>query len=220
MLERLRNNLGLKLLSLAIAVVAWAYLRFTPNPVIATARFTESITVPIVTTGLRAGEIAHLGDRETILTVEVPREGGTVRPQLLRATLDLAGRGPGTYNVPVQVVAPKFEVKSLSPASVTLTIERIEERSVPVALHYTNPSGRVVVGSVDIEPSAATLRAPTGSLARVVGVRVNVPLPEAPAKLDAMLRPVAIDARGVQVDGVVIEPNLVRVRTIFAAASR
>jgi len=218
-LERLRNNVGLKLLSLAIAVIAWSYLRFTPNPVIATARFTESITAPIVATGLPAGEVAHLGAREATLTVDVPREGGTVSPQLVRAILDLAGRGPGTYNVPVQVVAPKFEVKSLAPTSVTLTIERIEERSLPIAVHYVDPNRRVVVAALQVAPLAATLRAPTSNLARVTGVLVKVPLPAAPGTFDAMLRPLPIDARGSAVAGVTLDPNLVRVRATFAATS-
>ncbi|MBC5820861.1 MAG: hypothetical protein GIX01_02580 [Candidatus Eremiobacteraeota bacterium] len=220
MLERLRNNAGLKLLSLAIAVIAWSYLRFTPNPVIATARFTESITVPIVATGLAAGEIAHLGAREATLTVDVPREGGTVSPQLVRAILDLAGRGPGTYNVPVQVVAPKFEVKSLSPTSITLTIERVEERSVPIAVRYTDRNRNVVVTGVQVAPLAATLRAPTSSLVRVAGVVVKVPLPAAPGTFDAMLRPLPIDARGSAVAGITLDPNLVRVRAVFARGSR
>ncbi|MDQ2907885.1 MAG: hypothetical protein M3R44_00870 [Candidatus Eremiobacteraeota bacterium] len=219
MLERLQNNLGLKILSLAIALCAWAYLRFTPNPVIATARFAEPITVPITTAGLASGEIAHLSDREATLTVDVSREGGVVRPELVRAVLDLAGRGPGTYNVPVQTVAPKLEIKSLSPASVTLTIERIEERSLPIAVHYTNFGRKVVVGPMDIAPLAATLRAATSTLGRVSGVRVDVPLPSKPGKFDEMLRPLPIDARGAAVGGVAIEPNLVRVRTTFAAAS-
>ena len=59
MLDRLRNNLPLKLLSLAIAVLGWTYLRLTPNPVIA-ARFVQQVTVPIATTGLRVDEIARM----------------------------------------------------------------------------------------------------------------------------------------------------------------
>lgn len=220
MLERLQNNLGLKILSLAIALCAWAYLRFTPNPVIATARFAEPITVPITTTGLASGEIAHLSDREATFTVDVSREGGVVRPELVQALLDLAGRGPGTYNVPIRVVAPKLEIKSLSPASVTLTIERIAARTLPITVQYTNPGRKVVAGPVEVAPLAATLRAPTSSLGRVIGVRVAVPLPSVPGKFDEMLRPRAVDAYGAAVAGVAVEPNLVRVRTTFSAASR
>jgi len=216
--ERLRNNLGLKVLSLAIAVAGWAYLRLTPNPVIA-ARFVQQISVPIVTTGLRADEIARLGERQALVAIDVPHGGAAIRPETVRAVLSLEGRGPGVYNVPVEVIAPKLVIKSLSPASVTLAIERIEERSLPVALHYVGAKN-VVVQSAAVGPSRATLRGATSDLQRVTGVQVDVTLPNEPSALDVMLRPVAIDARGAEIAGLSVSPNLVRVRARFAAAQR
>jgi hypothetical protein len=219
-LERLRNNLGLKLLSLAIALGGWAYLRLTPNPVIA-ARFVQQISVPIATTGLPAEEIARFTEKQAQVAIDVPHGGSTIRPDMLRAVLNLEGRGPGVYNVPVEVIAPKLEIKSLAPASVTLSIERIEERSVPVALHYIGDARRnVVVQGAEVLPTYATLRAPTSELQRVAIVRVDVPLPNVPSKLDAMLRPVAADEHGNEITSVAVSPNLLRVRARFAAAQR
>jgi hypothetical protein len=123
--------------------------------------------------------------------------------------------------VPLAVIAPKFSIKSLSPASVTLDVERIEERTVPVALHYSgNLHGNVVVSDARIQPATATLRAPTSDLANVASVRVDVPLPTEPATFDAMLRPVATDEHGAEIAAVSVAPNLVRVRAAFVAAKR
>ena len=220
MLERLRNNLGLKLLSLGIALAGWGYLRLTPNPVIA-ARFQQQVSVPIVTSGLASDEIAHYTDRQAVIAIDVPPGGAAIRPDIVRAFLDVEGRTPGVYNVPVQVVAPKLGIKSLSPASVTLSIERIESRKLPVTVHYTNDSGRhnVVVQGLSFVPAFATLRAATSDLARVAAVRVDVPLPSAPRAFDAMLQPMAIDERGNELAGIPIAPNLMRVRARFIAAS-
>jgi hypothetical protein len=219
-LDRLRNNLPLKLLSLAIAVLGWAYLRLTPNPVIA-ARFVQQVTVPIATTGLRADEIARFSDRQAVVAVDVPRAGAALRPEMLRAVLNLEGREPGVYNVPVEVVAPKLEIKSLSPASVTLSIERIEARTVPVTVHYLGDARRgVVVGRVGVFPPSTTLRASTSDLRRVASVHVDVPLPSAPVVFDAMLRPIATDDRGVEIGNVTVAPNLLRVTVKFVAAGR
>jgi YbbR domain-containing protein len=219
-LERLRNNLGLKLLSLAIALAGWAYLRLTPNPVIA-ARFQQQVSVPIATTGLASDEIARFTDRQAVVAIDVPPGGAPIRPDMVRAVLDVEGRGPGVYNVPVEVVAPKFEIKSLSPASVTLSIERVEARTLPVSVHYTNDIRRsnVVVAALQIAPEAATLRATTSDLANVAAVRVDVPLPSQPHALDAMLRPIAIDDRGNELAGIAVAPNLVRVRVKFIAST-
>ncbi|MDQ2857975.1 MAG: hypothetical protein M3R53_04900 [Candidatus Eremiobacteraeota bacterium] len=218
MLERLRYNLSLKLLSIALALAAWAYLRLTPNPIIA-ARFVQTVSVPIVTTGIRADEVARYSERQAVVAIDVPRGGAEVRPDMVRAVLDLEGRRPGVYNVPVEVIAPKFDIKSLSPASVTLSIERIEQRTVPIVLHYVGDVRRnVVIASASVSPRSATLRAATSDLARISGVRVDVPFPSSPAALDAMVRPAATDDRGNELTTVAIAPNLVRVRAKFVAA--
>jgi len=207
-------------LSLAIALAGWGYLRLTPNPVIA-ARFVQQISVPIATTGLRAEEVARFTDRQALVAIDVPHGGTAIRTDMVRAVLALDGRGPGVYNVPVEVIAPKLEIKSLSPASVTLAIERVEERRVAVALHYigdARPS--VVVQGAVVVPGYATLRAPTSDLRRVANVQVDVPLPSSPETLDAMVRPVAADAHGTELATVAVSPNLLRVRARFVAAQR
>jgi hypothetical protein len=48
-------------------------------------------------------------------------------------------------------------------------------------------------------------------------VRVDVPLPNQPHLLDAMLRPIAIDDRGNELAAIGVAPNLLRVRANFIA---
>jgi len=219
-LDRLRHNLGLKLLALAFAVAAWAYLRLTPNPIIA-ARFTQQFSVPISTIGLSPDYMARYTDKDAVVAIDQARGGAPIKPDAVRAVLDLNGRGPGVYNVPVEVIAPKLEIKSLSPASVTLSIERIEERSLAVAPHYVgDPRKNVVVEHVDVQPQYATLRAPSSDLDRVASVRVDVPLPSNPSTFDAMVRPVAADQQGAEVQNVAVTPNLLRVRATFGPGAR
>lgn len=220
-LERIRHNLGLKLLSLVLAIAAWAYLRFTPNPVIA-ARFVQQMSVSITTIGLEPDEVARLGDHQVVASVYVPRGAATIRPEEIRAVLHLEGREPGIYNIPVEVIAPKLEIKSLSPASITLAIERIERRNFPVAIHYVGSlaRGSVVVKSISVEPRTVELRAATSDLARVNSVRVDVPLPSAATTFDAMVRPIAADVSGTEVSATDLTPNLVRIRAAFVAARR
>lgn len=220
MLERLRNNLGLKLLALAFAVAAWAYLRLSPNPIIA-ARFIQQFSVPISTIGLSSDYVARFTDKEAVVAIDQPRGGAPIKPDAVRAVLNLAGRGPGVYNVPVEVIAPKLEIKSLSPASITLSIEKIEERSLAVVPHYIgDPRKNVVVERVAVAPQYATLRAPSSDLNRVVSVRVDVPLPSSPSSFDAMVRPVAADQQGAEVENVAVAPNLLRVRATFGPGER
>jgi len=215
-LDRLRNNLGLKLLSVAIAIAGWCYLRLTPNPVIA-ARFVQQVDVPIATTGLPPQEVARFTDTHAVVAVDVGR-GGSIKADMVRAVLSLDGRGPGGYNVPVQVIAPKLEIRSLSPASVTLEIERIERRSVPVAVQYVGDPRRIVVsGKPSVDPAFATISGATSDLARVTNVRVDVPLPGTATTFDEMVRPLVVDDRASDLTGIAVSPNLIRVRVRFVA---
>ena len=193
-------------------------MRLAPNPVIA-ARFVQQLNVPVTTIGLGADLVSRFTQREVLVAVYVPRGGAPIRSDDVRAVLHLEGHGPGVYNVPVEVIAPRLEIKSLSPASLTLAIERIEERSIAVALRYAG-SKNVVVKTISVQPRNVSLRAPTGDLSRVASVRIEVPLPNTPSNLDAMVRPIAMDASGVEVPTVSVSPNLLRVRAQFVAAQR
>ena len=123
--------------------------------------------------------------------------------------------------MPVQLVAPDVVVQSLSPASVTLTVEKLEEHAFPVTVHYvgTLPTG-IVVSDAQTEPQAAVVRGPMSLLAQVAAVHVDVTLPSEPKALDEMVRPTAVNAGGVEVAGLAVAPNLVRLRVRFVAGSR
>jgi YbbR domain-containing protein len=119
----IRKNFGLKVISLALAIVGWAYFRYSSNPVLA-ARFDQQYSIPIATSNLPEGYSAHFSEREAVITVVSHRGEPAVNPADIKAQLDLSGKGPGTYAVPVELMAPNVVVQSLSPASVSVTIER------------------------------------------------------------------------------------------------
>ncbi len=216
MVALLRQNAGLKLLSVFLAMLGWAYFRFASNPVMG-ARLDQQISVPIATANLASGYVARFPDKAALITVE-PRSGEPpIKPEEIRAVLDLSNRGTGVYNVPVKTVGPNVIVQSLSPASVTLSIERIERKTVAIGVHYAAP-GAAVVTALTIAPSAVVLRGPTSTLAQVVAVRVDLPLVPSQAALDEMIRPVPVSSSGAEVRDLQVLPNLVRVQARFSAA--
>ncbi|MGH7707813.1 MAG: CdaR family protein [Vulcanimicrobiaceae bacterium] len=217
MLERIQNNLGLKIVSSGLAVLAWLYLRFNANPIVA-AQFDQRLSVPIDVVGLPADELARVGEKQVLVTLRVPRSRlGSIKPGEVRAVIELGGRVPGAYDVPVTVVAPKLEITSLSPAYVAVEVDRIEERRLPVEPHYVgaNRAG-LIVGEATVSPAGVTLRAPSNTFAQIAGIRVDVPIPSGAEEFDAMVRPVAVDAAGSEVRSVTPLPNLVRVRVRFS----
>ena len=220
MLQIFRKNFLLKVFALLLAIVGWGYFRFANNPVIA-ARFDQQLSVPITVIRLPVGYISRFPEKDAIISVAQPRRGAAaVRPDEIKAVVDLENRTEGVYNLPVQVVAPNLQIQSLSPASVTLRIAKIDQKSFPLALHYQGGQTRgVVTSDTRITPDHAEVRGASDELSRVTAVRVEVPLPSAPVVFDSMVRPVAVDSLGGEVSSVQVAPNLIRVRIHFVAGA-
>jgi hypothetical protein len=220
MLSIVRRNFPLKAFAFALALAAWAYFHFSANPNI-TARFDQQLSVPIVVTGLRPGYVARFADKFAVVTIDATRNSVPVKPDQVEAVLNLAANpDPGVFNVPVQVIAPDLQIRSLAPASVTLSIDRLEERSVPVSIAYNGDIKNIVVDSTTVTPSSITLRGIATDLARVQAVRVEILLPVKATAIDAMIRPAAVSATGDEVNAVQVSPNLVRVRARFIRSTQ
>jgi YbbR domain-containing protein len=218
MLAAIRRNFGLKLLSLFLAILAWAYFRFATNPVIA-ARSDQQLSVPITTANLGSGYIARFSDKAAVVTVEPKPGEPQIKPEEIKAVLDLSNRGAGVYNVPVQLVAPSVVVQSLSPASVTLSIEKIDQKVLPVAMHYGG-QGNVVVSHFTVTPATVTVSGPTSELAQVATVRVDILLNTSATSLNEMIRPVPVDSSGSEIRDVQVSPNKIRVQAQFLPATK
>ncbi len=216
------KNFLLKLISVVLALIGWSYFRFASNPVIA-ARFDQQISIPITVIRLPLGYFARFTEKQAVVSVALPRRGASaIKPDDVKAVLDLDGHTAGVYNIPVQLVTPSSAViKSLSPASVTLTVEKIDQKHFPLAVHYVGDQrSNVVVAGVRTIPDQTVVRGSTSDLARVTTVRVDVPFPAQPSNLDAMQRPTAVDSLGQDVANVQVSPNLVRVNATFVNATR
>ena len=88
MVSAIRNNIGIKLLSVFLAIVGWAYFRFASNPLI-TARFDQQISVPITAVSLPSGYIARFPDKAAVVTVVPERGQPPIKPDEVKAVLDL-----------------------------------------------------------------------------------------------------------------------------------
>jgi YbbR domain-containing protein len=218
-LEIVRKNFSLKLLAVALAILGWAYFRVAGNSSFGAAQSAQ-LSVPIAAINLPLGYVAHFTEREAVVTVETKRGEPAIKPEDIKAVLDLANKGAGVYTIPVSLVAPEVVVQSLSPASVTLTVEKIEERSFPVTVHYVGAqTSGIVASNAVVLPSAALVRGQTSLLAQISALQVDIAMPSTPKAVDEMVRPIPVDSSGTELAGLSVAPNLVRVQTHFVAAS-
>jgi YbbR domain-containing protein len=217
MVAAIRRNFGLKLLSVFLAILGWAYFRYASNPAF-TARFDQQLSVPISAVNLPSGYIARFPEKVAMVTVEPQRGQPPVKPDEIKAVVDLSNRAAGVYNVPVQLVAPNLAVQSLSPASVTLTIEKIDQKTFPVAMYYGS-QGNVVVSHFTLTPSSVIVRGPDSELSQVATVRISMPLSSSQPSFDEMIRPMAVNSNGDEISDVQVAPNLIRVQAKLLPAS-
>ncbi len=219
MLNLLRNNFGLKVLAVGLALAAWGYFHLAAAPG-TTAKFDQTLAVPIVVTGLKTGYQARYAEKVATVVIEVPRNGQSVKPDQVQAVLDVGDLvDPGFHNVPVKIVSPEVAIKSLSPASVTLSLDRLAERVVPVSVDYVGDRRQIVVDSPQVSPPTTTIRGVAADLSRVTGVRVEIPIPPKPKLFDQMIRPTPTGAGGDEIANVQVSPNLVHVRANFTSTS-
>jgi hypothetical protein len=219
LLNLLKNNFGLKLFAVCLALTAWGYFHLAAAPG-TTAKFDQTLEVPIVVTGLKPGYQARYTDKLATVVVEAPRNGPPVKADQVEAVLDVRDLvDPGDHYVRVNVVSPDLAIKSLSPGSVKISLGRLTDRTVPVSFDYVGDRRSVVVESAEVNPATTTIRGVATDLSRVTGVRVEIPIPAKPEPFDKMIRPTPIDARGTEIPGVQISPNFVRVRAHFVAPS-
>ncbi len=134
--------------------------------------------------------------------------------------LDLSNKGPGIYNVPVQLVAPDVVVQSLSPASVTLTVEPIEQRPFPDHACTTSAAERAASWS----EMRASSRRPRSSARRRRCSGKYRPCRRTSryqTRREASMKwcGVAVNSAGAEVSGLSVAPNLVRVEMHFVAGT-
>jgi hypothetical protein len=123
-MQIVRRNFTLKLLAVGLALAGWVYVRLANNSL--GVPFDQRLSVPITVVNLPSGYVAEFAQRDAIVTVSSRRGWRPIAADEIKAVLDLSNKGPGVYNIPVRLTTPNIPVESLSPASVTLTIETAE----------------------------------------------------------------------------------------------
>ncbi len=170
------KDVPLKIFALFVAVLLWAGINFWGSQTLTV----ENITPDVVNmpSGLGLGE-----NLPTVnVRVRAPRnvsaaQGGN---KLVRVFVDLRGSGIGERITAVSVTTqtPNTEVVSVSPSSITVTLDPIVEREVPLrVLPQGNPTEGYRVGSVTITPEKIKVRGPLGvfrSMSSGIDAKINV----------------------------------------------
>ncbi|MCG0278313.1 MAG: hypothetical protein L5656_07250 [Thermanaeromonas sp.] len=192
MLERWRENLGVKLLAVALALILWFYVTSEQNPT------TEQVLrVPLEVENLSAGLVVVDLPSEVSLRVEGRRgQIQNLLPRDIRAYVDLRVARVGENTLPVQVTLPEgIRLVRVNPSQVTVKVEQVKEISfrVQASLNGEPASGYRVLEPV-IKPSEVIVSGPEAFLKEIGKVYVEVNMDQARGNYLAQL-PVQIADR-------------------------
>jgi YbbR domain-containing protein len=166
--DRFQQNLGLRIISLLLAVGLWVFVNAGQHSSV------ELFNIPVSYRGLPPGFIItnqhpdfvkiQLSGPQTLLSL--------VEPSRLTLKLDLSGVGVGQASFKVGLdsfnVPRGTAVTSISPSQIVLDLDKIIVRYMPVHLvTIGTPADGYRIGPIEITPPRVRVRAPSREIANL-----------------------------------------------------
>lgn len=209
MSELFGRNSTAKILSVILAAVLWVYVMNEQNPPV-----DMSYNVQPEVRSLAAGLVVADGPGSVRVRVRGPRRVlAGLQSGDIRAYIDLSNVGEGTHAVPVRGVVPAgLELLEISPDRVTVTLDAVVSRTVPVKVRTTGnlPPGSVL-GNITAAPSQVSLQGPRRKLDAVNQVTAVVDVSGQKGDFTAPAALKIVTAEGQEMSGVTVKPDTVQV---------
>jgi YbbR domain-containing protein len=151
--------------------------------------------------------------QEVQLTLRAPRsiwDQLRARPDSIRAVIDLSGLGAGEHRISpqIQIDARPVRIVTVSPSSVTLTMEPLITSNLPL---QSTLSGKAAIGyqpgELILDPKQIVLAGPQSIVSRVTQVRVVVNIEGIRESLDQTIPIEALDQNNRPVTNLTIQPQ-------------
>lgn len=207
------SNLGLILLSLALSILVWATAVEQENP---TLEQDFPSAIPVSLTNTPEGMIAY-GQTEARVSVVLRAPQSVwrgLRPEDIRAFVNLSGLKPGTHSLPVQVqvnVGP-VQVRRVEPATLLVHLEAIAWSEVPVRVRL---DGNTPLGYIARPPESevltVTVSGPESLVAQVAEAQAVVSVEGRRADVDGEFDLQPYDAQGKVVPYITLAPSRITV---------
>lgn len=208
----MRINFGLGALALIVSLFLWVLVVNDQNP---ERTDVPEIAIPVETTRVSSGLIVMNTPDPVRLRIKTPKDKwDTLRASSFRAYVDLSRLGPGIHAVPIisETSDPQVRVLEVMPATTSIRVEEIQERTVPVKVTLV---GNVPFGYVyrmpKVDPEVVVASGPASLVQSVETASVDVRLEGISVDIDTAFHPAAVDTSGATVRIVRLDPQTVRV---------
>lgn len=207
--------LSLALLSLLLAFFFWVVATEAQDPMI---ERTYSSPLPVeirnqpegmVTYGMENAQVRLILRAPESLWSILQGQMGDIQPYV-----DLSGIESGTVTLPVQVEVRRrpVQVVKVSPAELTLTLEPVAQRDVPVEVRLEgSPALGFVTRSPVYAPSSVTIEGPQSFVSKTTQALIEVSVEEARETIRLNQQAVPVDEIGDSVERVDVIPRTVTV---------
>ncbi|MHB1160053.1 MAG: CdaR family protein [Chloroflexota bacterium] len=209
----MRINSGLAALALLVSISLWVLVINDQNP---ERTDTTDFSIPVEITKVPPGLVVMNSPEPVRFKIRAPKDKWAgIRTASFRASVDLSRQGPGIQAVPVmsEVSDPQVKVLEVVPATVSVRLEEIQERTLPVKVNLV---GNVPFGYVyrapKVEPEVVVASGPASVLQGVQTASVEVRLEGITVEIDSAFHPVPADSTGSPVRNVQLSPQTVNVR--------
>ncbi len=209
-----RGDLGLLLAAIGLALVIWLVAINEENPLI-TQDLQSRVPVTVLGLGADLAVVEDLSDESVRLRLRAPRSSWVdMDPADFRATLDLAGLGPGENTVPVRVVSrdPQVTIIDVQLPQLTVSLDPLVSKEIPVQADIMDGTAFGYDWQPAIlEPMTATVSGPASQVQQVTRARAEVYLRNAKSQVERNETITAVDSQNRSVAGVRMEPNLAHI---------
>jgi YbbR domain-containing protein len=206
-------NWPLKLAAIALAVLLYVGLIVSEN---AQTKDNVGITIQPINPPLNTILIGTLGEVTNIRYFVADPANVPVQASNFSATVDLSSvqPGPEAQSVRVQVASadPRIQVISANPAFVSVHLERVEPKDVPVDVVLGPVPDGLAVGKPESSITTATVLGAATDIARVTEVRANVSIDSSELDVDRDFTLIPVDELGEKVPNIEVDPATVRVQ--------
>ncbi|GAP15590.1 uncharacterized protein conserved in bacteria [Longilinea arvoryzae] len=214
-LQRLLKYFPTFLTALVLAMAVWISAVTSTDP---TEESQFSQPIPIEVIGLDPGLMITNEPADQInVILSAPRSIWNelnADPSAIHAVVDLSGLEPGSHSVAIQVQVNLRPVKIVSstPRSVTVTLERLTTRSVPINLVTSgDPAIGYQAGLPTLSQTSAVVSGPASQVERVQKVEATLDLSQVFENINRTITLQALDANGSPIGGLTLTPDRVTV---------
>ncbi|MHB0875258.1 MAG: CdaR family protein [Anaerolineae bacterium] len=213
-LRRILGTLGSIALSLILAVLVWVGATSAENPAV-TGQYAGTVPIKLVNQPADTVIVTPLQSSVQV-TITAPESlWETIRPTDFEAIVDISQVPVGqatNVKVTVRSLRPLVQLRSFTPESVTLQLDRYATRTVAVRANDVDevPVGFVAHDPV-VEPAVVTIGGPASAVERVQYASVDVWLRGSRETVARSLAPTPMDSNDAAVSGVSVTPSTVDV---------